>query len=108
MVSKVFAAIMLIFNSIMGFLIFLSGEQIITTLASNSGPSSQPIVSWFNLWNVMIVPYNYLYPNGTPIPISILARDYFPTYGVIFMLIVNVLFALFLLRKTKEESTNLG
>jgi ascorbate-specific PTS system EIIC-type component UlaA len=103
-ISKAFAAIMLTFNTIMGFLIFLAGEQVITTLVSNSGPSSQPIVSWFNLWNVMIVPYNYLYPSGTPIPISIIARVYFPTYGVIFMLIVNVLFALFILRKTKEKS----
>jgi hypothetical protein len=54
----------------------------------------------------MTVPYNYLYPSGTPIPVSLIARVYFPTYGFILLLIVNILFGLMVLRKTKEESTN--
>jgi hypothetical protein len=87
----------------MGFLIFLSGEQIIATLTTNSGAQSQPIVSWFNFWNIMIVPYNYLYPSGTPIPMSLTAKVYFPIYIFIFMVIVNFLFALMLLRKPKED-----
>ncbi len=106
MVSKAFTAIILTFNTVLAFLIFLSGAQTITSLSSNSDPASQPIVSWFNFWKVMIVPYNYLYPSGTPIPESLTARVYFPTYGFIILLIVNILFGLMLLRKTKEKSTN--
>jgi energy-converting hydrogenase Eha subunit E len=103
--SKAFAAIILTFNTTMGFLIFLTGEQIVSNLASNPSPSNQPIVSWFNLWKVMIVPYNYVYPSGTPIPVSIIARTYFPIYLFIFMVVVNIVFSLILLRKSNREDT---
>ena len=104
MVSKALVGIILALNISMGFIIFYTGTQNITTLASsNSIPLSKPIVSYFNFWNIEIVPYYYAYPSGTPVPMSVKPSVYYPTYGFIFMLIMNVLFGLMLLKSKKED-----
>ena len=106
MVSKALVGIILTLNILMGLFIFYTGTQSISTLSSSYPvPQNKPIVSYFNFWNIEIVPYYYMYPSGTPVPIVVVPSVYYPTYGFIFMLIVNTLFGLMLLRKTKEEGT---
>ena len=108
MVSKTWVGIILVFNIFMGFFIFHTGTQNISTLAASyPQPQDKYIVTSFNFWSIGILPYYYVY--GTPFPYGgYVPIGYTPTYGFIFMLIVNSLFGLILLRSKKEEGTKIS
>jgi hypothetical protein len=98
--TKRFTVIIIAVNIVMGSILFISNQSIIAFLASHSGPPNPLIVRDFNILTILTAPYNP--PGSEPIPTIAATTPYFPFYVFIFILMLNAIFIIKVLR-TKDK-----
>jgi len=100
--TKRFTAIILIFNIIMGLLLYLSSQLVLFSL---NAPSQSPItVAGFDIFSIYVTPPQV--GSGVILPL-IWSIPNFPFYAFALFLIVNVFFII-KLQRSKESKQNLS
>jgi hypothetical protein len=95
--TKRFTAIIIIANIIMGLLLYLSSQSVLTTLSREEYPVTF-VVDIFSIW------IRYA-PSLTPVPQIVWSIINFPSYVFLLLLIVNACFIIKLLI-SKESKQN--
>ena len=88
--AKRFAAIIIIANVVMGLLLYLSSQSVLTTLSSEA----YPVVFSVGIFSIEI---GYA-PSLTPVPQIVWGMPNFPFYVFLLLLIVNAYFIIKLQR----------
>ena len=92
--TKKFTAIIIGVNMLLLGVLFVSGDSVMAYLASASHQSPPLMISSFNVFNYVMVPYQ---GGSSPAPAFAESMVYWPCYVFILGLILNIAFAIKLL-----------
>jgi hypothetical protein len=97
--TRRFTAIVLIYNVIMGLLLYLSSQSVLTTLSREA----YPVTFVVNIFSIEIA----YAPSQTPVPALAWLMPNYPSYVVILLLAVNAGFIIKLLvsKETRQNTT---
>jgi hypothetical protein len=96
--AKRFTAIIIIANLIMGLLLYLSSQSVLTTLSSEAYPVTFAV-------GIFSIEIGYA-PSLTPVPQIVWGMPNYPFYVFLLLLIVNVFFMIKLLTSKESKSNN--